>query len=46
MSHESAIPDPVRQITDRLMQSYQELQTISHLNHSPLPNLPAVIGIA
>jgi serine O-acetyltransferase len=48
MSHESANPDPdpVGQITDRLMQSYQELPAISQLDDSPLPNSAAVIRVA
>ena len=46
MSLESTIPDPVGQISNQLMLSYQELQTISHLNDSPLPNAAAVVEIA
>ena len=33
------------ELTDRIVQTYQEIGTTSHLGHCPLPNYETVIAI-
>jgi len=46
MATDIRLKDRLPELTDRIVDTYQEIETTNHLGHCPLPSIEAVIGIA
>jgi serine O-acetyltransferase len=45
MASDVRLKEQLPELTDRIVQTYQEVGSINHLGHSPLPNYDAVVEI-
>ena len=46
MASDNRLKDRLPELTDRIVDTYQEIETINHLGHCPLPSVESVIEIA
>ena len=46
MATDIRLKDRLPELTDRIVDTYQEIETTNHLGHCPLPSIEAVIAIA
>ena len=46
MATDIRLKERLPELTDRIVDTYQEIETINHLGHCPLPSIEVVVEIA